>query len=54
VTILEYLAYLRSLDIQLEADGDKLRVNAPRGVLTPSLRRELAECEPEIMALRLW
>src|SRR5262245_16301734 len=46
----ELLAYLRNLDVKLRADGDHLRINAPRGALTPALRTELAEHKVEILA----
>jgi amino acid adenylation domain-containing protein len=45
----ELLAYLRKRGVELWADGDRLRYNAPKGVLTPFLRTELAECKSEIL-----
>ncbi|MFH1857371.1 MAG: condensation domain-containing protein, partial [Candidatus Omnitrophota bacterium] len=47
-------AFLSSLDdmgIELRSDGDQLRCNAPRGVLTQSLRAELAERKAEILSV---
>lgn len=46
-----FLADLYSRDIQLSADGDRLRCKAPAGVLTPDLRDELLKRKGEILAL---
>jgi thioesterase domain-containing protein len=46
---LDFLADLRQRDIQIWADGDQLRCNAPAGVLTPELREELRKCKAEIL-----
>ena len=43
--------HLRWLDVQLWAEGDRLRYSAPKGTLTPSLRAELAEQKTEILAI---
>jgi amino acid adenylation domain-containing protein/non-ribosomal peptide synthase protein (TIGR01720 family) len=51
MTTLELLSKLRSKDIQIWADGDRLRCNAPKGVLTPDLRKELAAHKSAILAL---
>jgi len=48
---LEFLSKLRDLGIQISTDGDKLRCNAPKDVLTVKLRSELAERKTEIIAL---
>ncbi|MEH2149116.1 amino acid adenylation domain-containing protein [Nostoc sp.] len=45
----EFLAYLRSLDIQVFIDGEKFRANAPDGILTPELRAEIQERKAEII-----
>lgn len=45
-----FLIHLRSLDVELQADGDRLRVSAPRGVLTSALRMELTDRKAEILA----
>ncbi len=49
MTINEFLSHLRKLDIKIWADGDRLRLNAPKGVLTPDLQAELAERKAEIL-----
>ncbi|MHB8763134.1 MAG: TubC N-terminal docking domain-related protein [Deferrisomatales bacterium] len=46
------LALLRDIEaqgIRLEAQGDRLRVDAPAGALTPELRAALAEHKPELL-----
>ncbi|MEA5601600.1 non-ribosomal peptide synthetase [Nostoc sp. UHCC 0252] len=45
----EFLSYLRSLDIQVFIDGEKFRANAPDGILTPELRAEIQERKAEII-----
>lgn len=45
----ELLSHLRSLDIKLWAEGQRLRYNAPQGVLTPELRAELSQRKGEIL-----
>jgi amino acid adenylation domain-containing protein len=47
---LELLSHLRSLDVKLWADGDRLHCSAPKGALTPALRTELAVHKAEILA----
>lgn len=48
--IAELLAGLRRLDVHVSLDGDKLRLNAPAGVLDDAHKRELAERKAEIVA----
>jgi aspartate racemase len=43
------IAHLRSLDIALKADGDKLRLSAPKGVLTDELRSQISAQKAEIL-----
>ena len=43
------LAELRNRDIQIWADGDRLRCNAPAEVLTPELRDQLQQRKDEIL-----
>src|SRR5262245_31002756 len=49
MTTLEFLSYLRSLDVKVWADGDKLRYRARESTLSPSLRMELAQRKSEIL-----
>ena len=44
------LATLRDRDIQVWADGDQLRCNAPAGALTAELREELRQRKAEILS----
>ncbi|HZR97743.1 MAG TPA: amino acid adenylation domain-containing protein [Chloroflexota bacterium] len=45
------LADLRRRDVKLWLDGERLRVNAPAGLLTPDLQAELSRRKAEIVAL---
>jgi thioesterase domain-containing protein len=49
VTVPAFLAELRRKDIQVWADGDRLRCNAPAGVLTPELRDLLQHRKQDIL-----
>src|SRR5574339_600426 len=49
MTITELFSYLHSLDAQLWVEGDRLRVSAPQGVLTPDLNAELARHKSELI-----
>lgn len=46
----EFLSYLRNLDIQIFVEGDRLRCNAPEGILTPELRAEIQKRKVDIIA----
>ncbi|AUX41120.1 hypothetical protein SOCE26_025250 [Sorangium cellulosum] len=50
MSVTEILAELSQHGVVLRADGDKLTVRAPPGVLTPSLRTALAAHKAEILA----
>jgi thioesterase domain-containing protein len=43
------MSELRSLEIRLWADGDRLRCDAPAGALTPTLKQKLQELKGEIL-----
>ncbi|BAY78058.1 McnC protein [Nostoc linckia NIES-25] len=45
----EFLSYLRSLDIQVFIDDEKFRCNAPEGILTAELRAEIQQRKVEII-----
>ncbi|MHC5769305.1 MAG: amino acid adenylation domain-containing protein [Nostoc sp.] len=45
----EFLTYLRSLDIQVFIDGEKFRCNAPEGIITPEMRAEIQGRKAEII-----
>jgi amino acid adenylation domain-containing protein len=46
----EFFSYLRSLDVKLWIEGDRLRYSAPSGVMTSELLKQLAERKPEIIS----
>jgi amino acid adenylation domain-containing protein len=47
----ELLAHLDGLDIRVWAEGSRLRISAPKGALTASLRDELAARKEEILRI---
>jgi amino acid adenylation domain-containing protein len=50
MTIAQYLRSLRARGIEIERDGDTLRVDAPKGVATPALADEIRKRKSEILA----
>ena len=48
-SIIEFLDRLSNFNINLEANGDRLRCHAPEGVLTPILLQEITGRKKEIM-----
>jgi amino acid adenylation domain-containing protein len=51
MTLIELLSDLRSRDVVLSVEGDRLSCNAPRGVMTAQIRDELAKHKQEIIRL---
>ena len=51
MSAVELLTELHSRGIQLEAAGDRLRFDAPKGALTPELRQSMAEHKAELLEL---
>jgi amino acid adenylation domain-containing protein len=49
MSIVEFLSHLRKLGVQLQVHEDQLRLDAPKGVLTPALKAELASRKEEIL-----
>ncbi|EGK83949.1 non-ribosomal peptide synthetase [Microcoleus vaginatus PCC 9802] len=49
VELVEFLSYLRSLDINIFVEGSRLRCNAPEGIITPELRAEISQKKAEII-----
>jgi amino acid adenylation domain-containing protein len=49
-TLSEFLAHLRSLDVRLSLDGDRLACSAPKGALTADIRAELQKRKAEILS----
>ena len=50
VELVEFLSYLRSLDINIFVEGEILRCNAPEGIITPELRVEISHKKAEIIS----
>ena len=50
VELVEFLSYLRSLDINIFVEGEILRCNAPEGIITPELRAEISDKKAEILS----
>jgi amino acid adenylation domain-containing protein len=50
VELVEFLSYLRSLDINIFVEGEILRCNAPEGIITPELRAEISQRKAEIVS----
>ena len=50
MTTTKILTEVSKLGVQVWADGEQLRYRAPKGVLTPTLRAQLAENKMEILA----
>ena len=49
MSIAEFVSHLRNLDVRLSAEGQRLRLNAPKGVLTDSLRAQIAARKQELL-----
>jgi len=50
LSVAAFLAELRNRDMEVWADGDQLRLNAPAGALTPELRDHLQRRKSDILA----
>ena len=51
MNIYEFLASLRSLGIEIWVEGQQLHASAPKGVLTPAIRKEMEDRKPEILTV---
>jgi thioesterase domain-containing protein len=49
MSVSDFLAELRSRDIHVAVDGERLRCNAPTGMLTPDIRDQLRQQKNEIL-----
>ena len=49
MTLVELLSTLRARDINVWADGERLRYSAPSGALTPDIREELAKHKADLL-----
>jgi amino acid adenylation domain-containing protein len=50
VTAVQFIAYLRDVDVKVWAEGNRLRLSAPAGVVTPELREQLRVRKAELLA----
>jgi amino acid adenylation domain-containing protein len=50
MTLVELLSTLRTRDINLWAEGERLRYSAPSGALTPDIREELSKYKADLLA----
>ncbi|MCP4251652.1 MAG: hypothetical protein GY778_31835 [bacterium] len=50
----ELVADLQRRDVVLSTNGDRLRVDAPAGALTPALRATLRACKGDLLSLLQW
>ncbi len=48
---MELIVAVESAGGRIEANGDRLKVEVPKGVLTPQLRQELKSHKPELLRL---
>jgi len=48
---MDFLRQLQLLGVQLSSSGDKLRVKAGRGIITPQLREALEQRKPELLRI---
>ena len=49
MSVAELVYHLKSLDVRLKAEGSRLLVDAPKGVLSDRLRAQLAEHKQELL-----
>jgi TubC N-terminal docking domain len=50
MNVSELVTNLTSQGVELWADNDKLKINSPKGVLTPKIQADIATCKTEILA----
>ena len=50
MSVRDFLSTLQGLDVRVWAEGDRIRINAPQGALTPELKEELRRRKLEILA----
>jgi len=49
MTTVDFLSQLRKLGVEFQVDGGRLRLNAPKGALTPALKSEIVTRKGEIL-----
>ena len=50
MNVSEMLENLTQQGVQLWDDNGKLKINSPKGIMTPELRMEIAQRKPDILA----
>ena len=50
MTLLGLLVELKRLNVKLSLAGDKLRLEAPAGVLTPEMKEAIRQYKPALIA----
>lgn len=50
MNLADLLKQLRERDVRVWADGDRLRMSAPKGALTPELRRSITRLKAELLS----
>jgi TubC N-terminal docking domain len=50
MNVSELLTNLTEQGVQLWADRDKLKINSPKGIITPQVQADIAACKTEIIA----
>src|SRR5687767_6575848 len=45
----DLISRLAALDVRLSAEGERLRINAPKGTLNPVLREQIAKLKDEVL-----
>ena len=50
MSAVELLTELEARGVYVTADGDRLKIRAPKGTITPELRERLEENKPEIIS----
>jgi len=49
MSTVEFLSYLRGLDVNVSAESGRLRINGPSGVVTPEIQKQLSARKTEIL-----
>ena len=49
MNIVDFLSYLRQLNITISVEGERLHCNAPEGILTPELQTKISQRKAEII-----
>ena len=50
MSVRDFMWRLQSLDVKVSVEGDRLKISAPEGALTPSIKEEMQRRKPEILS----